>query len=117
MRFFVACIFALVLGSAPLLASGQQLRGTAATNDNARIWEHQLSGKIRSVKGFQLEVETRDKRNVEINAETAIKNRRTNAIFAGSFITAAGAYDDKGIFRAQSIHRAKNSSKAWPTDR
>lgn len=120
MRLFLACIFAVILASASsrvAVASGQQPQGAAAaTNDNAGIWEHQLTGKIRSVKGSQLEVETREKRPVEVDAETAIKSRRSNALSVGAFITAVGAYDAKGVFHAQTIQRAKNSSKAWPAD-
>lgn len=120
MRCLLACIFTVILASASsrgAVASGPPPQGAAAaTNDNAGIWEHQLTGRIRTVKGSQLEVETRDKRSVEVDAATAINSRRTNVLSAGGFITAVGAYDAKGVFHAQTIQRAKNSSKAWPAD-
>jgi hypothetical protein len=121
MRLFLACIFTMILASASSRgaeASGPQPQGAAAaSNDNAGIWEHQLSGRILSAKGSQLEVETRDKRSVEVDAATAINSHRTNVLSAGGFITAVGAYDAKGVFHAQTIQRAKNSTKTWPADR
>lgn len=120
MRFFLTCNFTVILASVLICAAvavGQEAKGAPAASNSSGVWEHQLSGKISRVQGSQLQIETRDKRLVEIDAETAIKSRRTNVLSVGGLITAVGAYDSKGVFHAQTIQRAKNSPTAWPADR
>ena len=100
-----------------LAGSGQTRGTTAPVSPEAARWEHRITGKIVSLKRDQLQVETREKRHVPVDASEAIKNKRVNALSNGSRITVFGAYDAKGVLHAQSIQRAKNLPSAWPADR
>jgi hypothetical protein len=100
-----------------LAGSGQTQKTTAALHNEAASWEHRITGRIVSFKRDQLQVETREKRHVQVDASEAIKNKRVNALSNGSLITVFGAYDAKGVLHAQSIQRAKNLPSAWAADR
>ncbi len=77
---------------------------------------HRIYGTIRSVKGSQLTVETRDKRMVKVDATTAIKTYRSVVLAVDGAINASGTYDAKGVLRAETIQRAKSSSASWLAD-
>jgi hypothetical protein len=86
-------------------------------NSAGDAWGHGVTGKVLNVKGSLLQVETRDKRTVNVDAAPAIKSHRVNALVPGAYITAWGAYDSKSVLQAQTIQRAKRSPAAWPPDR
>jgi hypothetical protein len=122
MRAFGVCVLTIVFAS---LSS----RTTAAAADNVQVaqadleetavfsWEHRLSGKILNLKGSTVEIETRDKRTVEVDAAPAIKSHRAYVLAVGGLITAFGSYDAKGVLHAKGISRAKRLPVAWPEDR
>jgi hypothetical protein len=83
----------------------------------AAMWAHRISGKIISIKKMQLQVETRERQNVSVDASAAFKSRRVNAYLQGSMVTIYGTYGAKGVLHAQSIQRAKNLPSSWPPDR
>jgi hypothetical protein len=100
-----------------LAASGQTRETKAPLSQEAARWEHRITGKIVSLKRDQLEVETHEKRRMQVDASEAVKNKRANALSIGSLITVFGAYDAKGVLHAQSVQRAKKLPSAWPADR
>jgi hypothetical protein len=116
------CVLTIVLAS-------PSIRATAAAADNVQVsqagfeetavfsWEHRLSGKVVGLKGTMVEIETRDKRSVEVDAAPAIKSHRAYVLEVGGLITAFGSYDQKGVLHAKGISRAKRLPVAWPEDR
>lgn len=111
-----ACVIAVAVISANS-ASGQTKSANNAPSDAAAIWAHRITGKVVSLKDGKLQVETRDKRTVQVDASEAIRSKRVNVYSQGSRVTIYGAYDADGILHAQSIQRAKNLPSAWPQDR
>jgi hypothetical protein len=90
----------------------------AALEDTAVFtYEHRLSGKIVSLKGTTIEIETRDGRTVEVDVAPAIKSHRAYVLAVGGPITAFGSYDQKGVLHAKGVSRAKRLPVAWPEDR
>jgi hypothetical protein len=110
-------IFLVAVTSLNPAAFGQNKGTTASLSKEAARWEHRVSGKVISVKDTQLQLETREKRSLQIDAGAAIKSNRVNNYYRGGLITVYGAYDAKGVLHAQSIQRAKNLPSAWPVDR
>jgi hypothetical protein len=121
MQPFAACVIAVTLAglfSSGAVAAESSTRGAQTPTDNAAgIWEHQLTGRILSVNGKRLQIETRDKRTVEVDATPAVQSQRTSVLAAHGLITVVGAYDATGVLHAQTIQRAKNATTAWPADR
>ena len=89
----------------------------AAPTNSEGSYAHQIYGIIRSRTDSQLQVETRDKRTVVVDASAAISTFRASGIKLGGFICAWGSIDANGIFHAQTVQRAKSSAVAWPADR
>jgi len=108
LTFVLACLSSHLMAAAPQAA----LEETAVFS-----WEHRLSGKIVSLKGTMVQVETRDKRTVEVDVAPAIKSHRAHVLAVGGLITAFGSYDQKGVLRAKAVSRAKRLPVAWPEDR
>jgi|HubBroStandDraft_6_1064221.scaffolds.fasta_scaffold1390947_1 hypothetical protein len=78
---------------------------------------HQIYGTIRSIKGSQLTMETRDKRMVTVDATAAIKTYRAVVLGVDRTINVSGTYDTKGVLHAEAIQRAKSSPESWLADR
>ena len=112
-------IFAIALSVASSRSfNGQEPSASQSSAKSAdKGSEHQIFGIIRSVKGSQLTVETRDKRMVKVDATAAIKASRTAVLAVDGAINVAGTYDAKGVLRAETIQRAKSSPAIWPADR
>jgi hypothetical protein len=105
-------------GATPAAADNVQAASQRALEETAVFsWEHRLSGKILSLKGTMVQVETRDKRTVEVDAEPAIKSHRAYVLAVGGLITAFGSYDQAGVLHANGVSRAKRLPVAWPEDR
>jgi hypothetical protein len=98
-------------------ASGQVKGTNNALDNDAAIWAHRITGEVVSMKDGQLQVKTRDKRIVRVDASEAIRNKRVNVYLQGSRVTIYGAYDANGTLHAQSIQRAKKLPSAWAQDR
>lgn len=121
MRFSRIAVLLYIFGAATGLCSfvfGQQSKGAAAPADDTQAaWKNEVTGRVLAVKESRLQLETREKRVVEVDATSAIKSHRVNALGVGSFITVTGAYDAKGVLHGQAIQRAKKSVAAWAADR
>ena len=119
MKQFQLLVFAIVLtgtwsgssnGHAP---SASQSAAKSADNGSP----HQIYGTIRSIKGSQLTIETRDKRMLTVDATAAIKTYRTVVLVVDRTIIASGTYDPKGVLHAEAIQRAKSAPNTWLADR
>ena len=122
MRTCVVCVLTIVLatvssGTMPAQTNTAQVPAARLEETAVFSWEHRLSGKIVSLKGSLLEMETRDKRTVQVDAAPAIKSHRAHVLVVGGMITAFGSYDTKGVLHAKGISRAKRLPVAWPQDR
>jgi hypothetical protein len=122
MQAFRVCVVTVFLSSTwahgNVAAGDSSSTGPAESEDAAAFaWDHRVTGKIVSIEGHILLLETRDKRTVSVDATPAI-NRHFSymALRVGGPITAFGAYDSKGVLQAQAILRAKNYP-SWPVDR
>jgi hypothetical protein len=78
---------------------------------------HQVYGTIRAIKSGRLTLETREKRQVEVDAGPAIKAYRSSVLNVGGTVVVQGQYDAKGVLHAETIQRAKASPAIWPADR
>ena len=118
MKRFQLSIFAIVLTAWSNSSNGQApsaSQSEAQSADNGS--PHQIYGIIRSVKGSQLVIETRDKRMVSVDATAAIKAYRTVVLAVDRTINASGTYDAKGVLHAERVQRAKSSPNSWLADR
>ncbi|HWX79424.1 MAG TPA: hypothetical protein VNZ02_05020 [Steroidobacteraceae bacterium] len=116
------CVLTIVLvclSSHPTAARADNVQTSqpALEQTAAFSWEHRLSGKVVSLKGTMLEIETRDKRTVAVDAAPAIDSHRAYVLAVGALITAFGSYDQKGVLHAKGVTRAKRLPAAWPEDR
>lgn len=117
-RVRVLMVLLACLSGGPMAAAADNKASQAALEDTAVFsWEHRLSGKIVSLEGTMIEVETRDKRTVKVDVAPAIKSHRAYVLKVGGLITAFGSYDQKGVLHAKGVSRAKRLPVAWPQDR
>ncbi|HKW17350.1 MAG TPA: hypothetical protein VJO35_07590 [Terriglobales bacterium] len=114
---FRTCACIIVAFVALNLAFGQEKNTSTPLSKEAAVWAHRVTGKIVSMKNGQLQVETREKRTIHVDASEAIKSKRVNEYSQGSLVTIYGAFGANGVLRAQSIQRAKNLPSSWPEDR
>jgi hypothetical protein len=116
MKQFQLFIFAIVLTSS--FVNGQAPSGSQSVAKSANTGSpHEIYGTIRSIKGSQLTIETRDKRMARVDAEAAIKAYRSVVLAVDHTIHVSGTYDSKGVLHAEMIQRAKSSPTIWPADR
>lgn len=122
MRAFQPCVLTFVLAclaSHPMEARADDVQASQPALEQTAVfsWEHRLSGKVVSLKGTMVEIETRDKRTVTVDAAPAIDSHRAYVLEVGAPITAFGSYDPKGVLHAKGVFRAKRLPVAWPEDR
>jgi hypothetical protein len=115
----VLTIVLACLSSHPMAASADNVQASQPALEQWAVfsWEHRLSGKVLSLKGTMVEIETRDKRTVAVDAAPAIDSHRAYVFAVGALITAFGSYDQNGVLHAQGVVRAKRLPVAWPEDR
>jgi hypothetical protein len=118
-RLCVLTIVLAYLSSYPIVAPADNVQATQPTLEQTAVfsWEHRLSGKVVSLKGTMVEIETRDKRTVTVDAAPAFDSHRAYVLAVGALITAFGSYDQKGVLHAKGVTRAKRLPVAWPEDR
>lgn len=79
--------------------------------------KNEIYGTIREIKGSKLTVETRTGKSVQVDATGAVQGHRCVPLVVGQAIDAVGTVDKAGVFHAESIQHAKQSSAVWPPDR
>jgi hypothetical protein len=122
MRASQPCVLAIVfacLSNHPMVARADNVQASQPALEQTAVfsWEHRLSGKVVSLKGTMVEIETRDKRTVAVDAAPAFDSHRAYVVAVGAPITAFGSYDSKGVLHAKGVARAKRLPIAWPEDR
>lgn len=121
MRASQACVLAIVLASLlghARAAAADDLKASQAALEETAVfsYEHRMSGRILSLRGTTIEIETRDKRTVQVDVAPAIKSHRAYVLVVGGPVTAFGSYDQKGVLHAKGVSRAKRLPAAWPQD-
>jgi hypothetical protein len=98
---------ALPYGSGVLAGFEAQSPQTSAA---AGRTTQKVVGTVSSVKGSEFTIQTQAGRTVRVDATEAIKEHRCNVLIVGHAVFARGAYDQKGILRADTVLRAKDAS-------
>lgn len=96
------------------------IAGDTATNEasgRAKEAPHAIRGKLRSVDGARLAIETRKGEVVQVDAGPALKARRSAPLVAGHTYEVKGTYDAHKVMLAEAIQRVKASPATWPADR
>jgi hypothetical protein len=103
-------------GRTPGFRQSTKPRQTAAKGTEQSA-THEIHGTIRSMKGYRLTVETRDKKLVQVDAEPAVRAHRSVSLVVNHAIDAVGTTDKAGVLHADTIQHAKPSPSIWPPDR
>lgn len=73
-------------------------------------------GKIVSVDGARITIETRTRQVITVDATDAVRAHMSVPFVVGHAVGAKGISDAKNILHAQVILRAKASPELWPAD-
>jgi hypothetical protein len=76
-----------------------------------------IYGKIQSVKGTMVTLQTRTGTLVQVDAKPAIAAERSVTLIVGSAIEVKGTVDKAGVLHAEILQKAKDSPTIWPADR
>ena len=77
----------------------------------------EIYGKIQSFKGTLVTLQTRTGSVVQVDAKPAMEAQRSVPLVVGRAIAVKGTVDKTGVFHAEILQRAKDSSVLWPADR
>jgi len=77
----------------------------------------EIYGKIQSVKGTMVTLQTRTGTLVQVDAKPAITAERSVTLIVGHAIQVKGALDKSGVLHAEIVQKAKDSPTIWPADR
>jgi hypothetical protein len=104
-------------GSAIAQQSNELRRVSRAnTQDNSKNSAHEIYGKILSVDGSRITIETRTRQVLKVDATDAVRTHMSVPLVVGHAIGAKGTSDAKSVLHAQLILRAKDSLDMWPAD-
>jgi hypothetical protein len=96
-------------------------KGTAKQESATRPGEQkstrEIYGKIQSLKGTLVTLQTRTGSLVQVDAKGAMKAQRSAPLVVGRAIAVKGTVDKAGVLHAEILQRAKDSSTLWPADR
>jgi hypothetical protein len=77
----------------------------------------EIYGKIQSLKGTLVTLQTRTGNIVQVDAKPAMEAQRSVPLVVGRAVAVKGTVDKAGILHAEILQRAKDSSILWPADR
>lgn len=96
-------------------------KGTAKQESATRSREQKVTreiyGKIQTIKGTLITLQTRTGNLVQVDAKGAMEAQRSAPLVVGRAIAVKGTIDKAGVFHAEILQRAKDSSTLWPADR
>jgi hypothetical protein len=114
--FLTAALAGALCGALPLTA-GAAAGAAAAQPARAEGAAHVVFGTVRAIEGSVLSIETRSKSVIQVDAKQAAQNHRLHAAAVGHAVQVNGTYDAKGVLRADTVQRAKDSALLWPADK
>jgi hypothetical protein len=98
-------------------SSGSRRPARANTHETSSNSVREVYGKILSVDGSRITIETRTGQVVTVDATDAVRNHMSVPLVAGHAVEARGTSDAKNVIHAQIVLRAKASPDMWPADR
>jgi hypothetical protein len=98
-------------------ASSETAKKESAAKPAEQKATRELYGKIQSLKGTLVTLQTRTGSLVQVDAKSAIEAQRSVPLVIGRAIAVQGTVDKAGVLHAEIIQRAKDSSILWPVDR
>jgi hypothetical protein len=98
-------------------AAKQTAKKESATKAREEKASREIYGKIQSIKGTMITLQTRTGRVVQVDAKPAMEAQRSAPLVVGRAVAVKGTVDKAGIFHAETLQRAKDSSILWPADR
>jgi hypothetical protein len=114
------CVLALaVVASGSRFAMAQAPAGEAPKKDHApeQGVAREIYGKIQSIKGTMVTLQTRTGTLVQVDAKPAIAAERSVTLIVGHAIDVKGMVDKAGVLHAEILQKAKDSPAIWPADR
>ncbi len=113
---FIAAISCGMLATIAVSTMAQKETNQAqATGEQAG--RRELYGKVLSVKGTVITLQTKGGSTAQIDSSRALEAHRSVPVAVGRAIRVNGLYDKKGVLQADSIQWAKNSPAMWPSDK
>lgn len=100
------------IGEFRLLLSPQTEAPGGITHAQAEVY-----GRIRSITGSRLTLQTRKGDLLEVDTTTAVQAQRCVPLVVGHAIDVRGTYDPKRVLQANIILRAKDSPASWPAEK
>jgi hypothetical protein len=98
-------------------AAKQTAKKESATKAMEEKASREIYGKIQSIKGTMVTLQTRTGRVVQVDAKPAMEAQRSAPLVVGRAVAVKGTVDKAGTFHAETLQRAKDSSILWPADR
>jgi hypothetical protein len=77
----------------------------------------EIYGKVQSVKGSMVTIQTRTGAVVQVDAKPATAAARSVNLMVGHAVSVRGTVDKAGVVHAQVVQKAKDSAAVWPEDR
>ena len=114
------CMLALtVVAGWSCFAMAQASAGESAKKDHApeQGATREIYGKIQSIKGTIVTLQTRSGSLVQVDAKPAIAAEHSVTLLVGRAIDVKGMVDKAGVLHAESLQKAKDSPNIWPADR
>jgi hypothetical protein len=119
-RLSISAVVLLIAGIGRSVAAQQTIESRRAshanTHDTSGNAMRELYGKIVSVDGFRITIETRTRQVITVDATDAVQAHMSVPFVVGHAVGAKGISDAKNVVHAQVILRAKASPEMWPAD-
>jgi hypothetical protein len=77
---------------------------------------HEIYGLVESTSGNEIGLKLRNGAHITVDAQKAIHDDNASPRIVGEAIGVDGSYDSRGVFHAEVVFRAKQSSALWPSD-
>lgn len=98
-------------------AAKQTAKKESAKKSTEEKAAREIYGKIQSLKGTMVMLQTRTGSLVQVDTKPAMEAQRSAPLVVGRAIGVKGTVDKAGILHAEILQRVKDSSILWPADR
>ncbi len=98
-------------------AVGEAAKKESVSKSAEQRTNREFYGKIQSVKGTMVTLQTRSGALVQVDVKPAIAAERSVTLIVGHAVEVTGTVDKAGVFHAEILQKAKDSPTVWPADR